>query len=198
MQITICIVMLIALAALGAVFWTFPKIAYAQAQTALNSQAIEALQQAREDLIASGVPEKDIPPALNIPANPAEVDVDSIIKAAAASVLAQIRNDPAYRGQDGVMGLPGAPCDPNVNPACVGPKGDDSDVPGPAGADSTVPGPKGDACLSSNPECVGPAGKDAPTPQSASFVTTENGCMYRTVYSDGSSVDAAVSPSMCF
>lgn len=131
--------------------------AYQQGKTAaatvINSSSIQALERARDELRASGVPEQDLPEIL--PPEPgAPVDIDALVNATTATILAKIRNDPAFRGAAGLPGDPGAPCDPAVNPLCTGPKGD-----------------KGDQGISGNQGDDGPMGP----PPAAYTMTTPTG-----------------------
>jgi hypothetical protein len=153
--------------------------AYNQGQTAaaaaINASSIQALQQARDELRRSGVPEESLP-AVPLPNQPM-INTDALVDATTALVLAKIRTDPKFRGETGADGMP---CDPTVYPECIGPKGD----PGPAGPPPT--------CESTPEGCVGrdgtngADGSDAPVPSNARFTlaTADDPmtCVYRVDY----------------
>lgn len=198
MRVTIAIVALIALSALGTAIYVLPKVATTQSQTDLNTASLNAYGEAIEELRRQGVPENQLPPAL--PASPTdELDVNAIVQASAATVLARIRTDPAFRGQPG---RPGDPCNPNVDPLCQGPRGE----PGTNGTNGTngtdgingINGTDGKDGQDGQNGQDGAPGKDAPTPSSAEFVRNDDGtCVYRTTYSDGSATNAQTNPANC-
>lgn len=150
-RVTIAIVALIAITALIVGYFNSRDLDEVSTATAINTGSIETLNQARNELRASGVPENELPPAITVlPGAP--VDVDALVAATQATILATIRTDPQFRGAAGVSGVS---CEPSVNPACIGRAGDDSIVPGPAGlscdpqVNSLCRGPKGDDGLAS-------------------------------------------------
>lgn len=159
--VTIAVVALIAIGALILGYFNSGSLAATRAETAINTGSAKALTQAIDELRASGVPENQLPVAPVIdPAEP--VDVDGLINATVATVLAKIRTDPAYRGATGLAGANGAD---GMSPECltdisrcvgatgpqgiqgvqgipgvqgpIGPQGAQGD-PGPAGADGSV------------------------------------------------------------
>lgn len=195
MRVTIAIVALIALSALATAIYVLPKVATTQSQTELNTASLNAYGEAIDELRRQGVPESQLPPAL--PASPTdELDVNAIVQASAATVLAHIRSNPAFRGQPGT---PGQPCNPNAEPLCQGPRGEPgtngtNGVNGVDGAD----GKDGENGQNGQDGQDGAPGKDAPTPSSAEFVRNDDGtCVYRTTYSDGSATNAQTNPGNC-
>lgn len=174
------------------------------AATQLNSASVQALDDVRTQLRAQGVPESQLPPPVTVVSGP-DVDVNAIVQASSALVLAKIRSDPAYRG---TPGLPGQPCQPTT-PACVGAVGDKG-IPGDPGLTpacvSTInacqgpPGVKGDQGEQGvkgdkGDTVVGPSG---PTPDTAAFVGDgEPDCAYVVTYSDGKQVPANAPPAFC-
>jgi hypothetical protein len=149
--------------------------------TAINTGAIDQLNKARADLLASGVPEDQLPPPVSIDAE-APVDVDALVQAATATVLAQIRTNPDYRGAAGIPGPAGPQGD---SPACLftpgscrgqdgangqagqaglpGSQGDPG-LPGQNGVkgNAGVQGDKGEKGDKGDPGEVGPAGPAGP------------------------------------
>lgn len=197
--VTIAVVALIAIAAL--VFGYFNSTAISQATTVgqLNTASIDALSKAREELKAQGVPEADLPVVPTVVSGP-DVDVNSIVQAASALVLADIRTDPAFRGPTGLTGQAGLPCDPIAQPLCRGPAGERGieGVQGGPGLNGITP-----VCVDTPTQCQGAAGDrgtdgaNAPTPQSARFDLVEGQCVYTTVYSDGTEIRADAGFAAC-
>ena len=169
-QVTVAIALVLALCGIGLSLATAYRQGQTAAATVINASSIQALEQAREELRASGVPEQDLPP-LATPLPGASVDIDALIDATTATILARIRTDPQFRGQAGLPGPPGPPCDPTFNPACTGPQGD----PGVQG----LPGEMG---------TPGPIGPQAPPVSSFTFTT---GDVQQTCTRDAGSPDDA-------
>lgn len=173
-DVAIALALLFATVAVIASYFASLDTGKTAAQTAINSSSIKALEQARQDLLASGVPESELP-ALPTPLPGAEVDVAALVSATTSSVLAKIRNDPAFRGQ---AGIPGPPCDPVTNPECRGPQGVEGDQ---------GPGPACDVPPSTCRGATGEMGAGGPVPVSASFARVNpddptSQCQYITVY----------------
>jgi hypothetical protein len=173
--VTVALVALIAVVGLVLGGWNTRKIGQVAASDAINAGSIEALQQARDELRASGVPEAQLPAPIVIREGE-PVDVDALVAATTATIIAKIRTDPNFRGASGIDGLNGIdgatpPCLflPNMCKGDPGEKGDPGDkgdqgdqgipgingtngtngtdgVNGTNGADSTVPGPPGETC----------------------------------------------------
>lgn len=144
--IILCGVALIAILAFIGAGYAIERSNVNSAQTAVNTSALKTYDQAIAELRAQGVPEEQLPPPPVTPTDTQEIDVDGLVTAASAKVLAQIRNDPNFTGQ---RGPEGAPCDPLVNPSCQGPAGANGTngidgENGVNGRDSTVPGPAGE------------------------------------------------------
>lgn len=202
--VTIAIVALIAI--IGVV-WGYLN-SQTIAATQLNAASVQALDDVRTQLRAQGVPESQLPPPVTVVSGP-EVDVNAIVQASSALVLAQIRNDPKFKGQPGI---PGQPCQPTT-PACVGPAGTNGE-PGKDGAqgDAGTPG-SSPACLSTPDACQGAqgakgdqgdkgdqgvAGPPGPTPTGAAFVGDGvNDCALEITYSDGTRIRADAPLTNC-
>lgn len=195
--IAIAVAILIGLASLGYNFFNTTQIAETAAESQLNRESIETLRLVREQLRESGVPEAELPPPVEENTG-GGVDLNAIVQATAAIVLADIRTDPRYRGPIGPDGLP---CDPERDLRCIGPEGPEG-APGEPGSDSPCvdnvalcQGPMGD------PGSAGPAGADAPRPVRAFFERPANGsrtsCDYVTEYSDGTLIRAATNTVLC-
>lgn len=192
-NIAVALSMIIAIGAAIAVAVFVPRLVKVETTTALNTSSIEAYQEAIQQLRASGVPESQLPPPLPAAAaNGEEVDVNSVVQAAAAIVLARVRTDPAYRGEPGGVGAAGAvgpPCDP-VNPACRGPEG--------AVGTNGTNGIDGKDGTNGTNGLNGADGKDAPTPTSQAFVSDGNlNCYLQTNWSDGTNTRAATNSMLC-
>lgn len=128
-------VALMTILSLGLGSLLFPRIMKAETAIAFNTSAIEALQEARLKLRASGVPEADLPPPVVIQGH--DVDVEAIIRATEATVLAKIRTDPKYRGAAGIPGPSGKP-GINGQPGPPGKQGEKGDA-GPPGTNWECP-----------------------------------------------------------
>lgn len=219
--ITICVVALIAIIAVITAGWNAQRIAENESAVTLNGASIEAYGRAIEELRRAGVPEDQLPPPLPPAGAPAdEVDVNAIIQASSAAALVKMRTDPQFRGQAGLPGVNGAPCDPSQNPLCRGPEGAEgvAGQPGTPGTPGT-PGAPGDEGTPGTPGedgidgtdgkdgddgadgTPGAPGADAPRPVSAQYVGDLNDCVYRTTYEnpDGSTynVDAPTNGINC-
>ena len=183
-NVGIALFMIISVVTLILSSWNTQRIAETSTTTAINSSSIRALQEARDTLRASGVPENELPPPV-VQSDPSQpIDVNAIVQASAALVLAEIRTDPRYRGIAGAEGLPGDPCDPATDPGCQGPPGRDSDVPGPSGLPGDVgeqgpPGERGEQGERGDPGEQGPIGPQGPAgeqgPQGESGPAGEDG-----------------------
>jgi hypothetical protein len=195
----VAICLLISLITAVTVAMMLPRLVRTETGLAVNSAAIESAIQAREELRQAGVAEQDLPP---IPTpEPAEdgVDVESIVDTVTSIVLAEIRNDPRYRGP---AGAPGDPCDPAIDARCIGPEGR-SGEPGTPGGE----GPRGEPgapCLPSNEACRGPAGTDGQDGEDAPRITgagparnAEGVCVFRTTLEDGTTFDAPTREENC-
>lgn len=150
-NITLIGVALIAVAALVFSSVNNSAINDTAAATAINTGSIKALNDARDQLRAAGVPESQLPPPVVI--NQSQpIDVDALVNATAATILAKIRTDPTYRGAAGLQGdvgpigpggVPGAaPACLATPTACQGADGKPG-APGAPGIDGSQ-GPKGD------------------------------------------------------
>lgn len=193
---TVAICLLFSIVAISATAFMVPRLARTEANTAVNTAAIESAIQVREQLRSTGVAEQDLPPVPE-PRPPEEgVDIDSIVDSVAAIVLNEIRTDPRYRGPAGNTGDPGQPCDPAVWPACIGPEGASGD-PGDDGEQGPK-GEQGDPCLPENPACRGPAGDDAPRITDAGPVLNDQDvCVFRTTLEDGTIFDKPTREENC-
>lgn len=195
--VTIAIVALIAVAAL---LWGAAN-SRANAETAaanqINAASIDALNDARDQLKAQGVPEADLPPVITAPPPGDKVDINALAQAAAALVLADIKNDPAYRGATGLAGELGKPCDPIANVLCVGPQG----IQGIQGLEGPE-GKQGQPGINGNDGTNGMNGADGPHPVSAAFHDVDPDllsvdCKYETTYSDGEVISATAASGAC-
>lgn len=192
-------VLIVALIAITGVVWGY-RNSRDIATTQLNSASIQALNDVRTELKARGVPESQLPPTPTVMPGP-EVDVNAIVQATLALVLAEVRSDPQYRGPTGTPGLNGQPCDPVVNVKCVGPPGNNGSD-GSNGVDGQSP-----PCLSTPAQCQGADGRPgangadgAPGPRPVSARFDGDGissCDYVTVYSDQSEVRASAPLREC-
>jgi len=133
----LCGVALISIIALAIAVALIPRLSSLEQNNAINTGSIEKLQEARDQLRAAGVPEDQLPPVVPAPAPGEPVDVDALVNATAATILAKIRTDPAYRGAAGL-------------------KGDVGDM-GPQGRPGEAP-----ACLTSPTQCQGAEGRQGP------------------------------------
>lgn len=155
-RVTIAVVALISVIALVGCALLAVRIAQLESANTLREASVRVLEQANVDRQSVGLPPIPIPAKDSdepLPDAP-EVDLRALSDAAAAVVLREIRNDPTFRGE---AGLPGAPCDPNTNTLCVGPKGEDSDVQGPSGPPPACEDEPGESCM-------GAKGEDAQPP----------------------------------
>lgn len=117
-DITIATVALIAIIAVAFSYFNSEQIDDLSTATAINTGSIEALDDAREDLRAAGVPESELPPPLVI--NDTEpVDVDALVRATEATILARIRIDEEFRGVAGIPGKEGRMGPPGITPPCM-------------------------------------------------------------------------------
>lgn len=152
-RMTIAIVALISvISLLGCVMLTIRQ-ARLESSNTLREASIRVLEQANIDRQAAGLPPIPVP-STNDPAPTPEIDLRALSDAAAAVVLREIRNDPVFRGPNG---LPGLPCDPATNDLCRGPKGEDSDVQGPSGPPPTCEDEPGESCVGEKGEPAKPA-----------------------------------------
>lgn len=120
--VTIAVVALIATLALGFSAWNDQRIDRTAADTVANQQAVEAVNRSISELRAAGVPENELPPP--VVAEPGQsVDVNAIIAATTATILAKIRTDPQFRGTAGLNGLEG-PLGPIGPMGPAGPRGE--------------------------------------------------------------------------
>lgn len=180
--VVLCVIGLVSILALLLGGRAIQGVAEATAANKINAGAIDALNQARDQLRSQGVPEKDLPSVVPQPSPGADIDVNSIIQATKAIILAQIRDDPNFRGPTGLEGPPGKPCDPLANVLCVGPQG----IPGAQGVEGPQ-GVQGQPGVQGERGIDGVNGSNAPRPVSASFFDTDpddmfSGCVYRTTY----------------
>lgn len=195
-NVVIAVVLLISIIAL-----VVGSIAYSDGvrnatQISINETALDTYNEAIQELRAKGVPESELPPPPAQPTGSAEVDVDGLIEATSAKVIANIRNNPALTGPMGDRGPAGEPCDPAINPACVGPEGDEGQ-PGKPGTSGT-PGTPGTPGSPGTPGGEGPKGDAGPKPVAASFDRDGAGsCRYITTYDDGSTLAAPAPDNMC-
>lgn len=186
----VAICLLISLATAVVVAIMIPRLVRTETGLAVNSAAIQSAIDTREELRRSGVAEQDLPPIPETQPTDQGVDIGAIVDTITAQVLAEIRNDPRYRGPNG---LPGEPCDPVINPACKGVPGD----PGDNGSDGAK-GDKGDPCLPETEGCRGPAGNDAPRITDAGPTRNDSGvCVFRTTLEDGTIFDKPTREENC-
>lgn len=172
--VTICIVGLIAIGSLILGYSNAQQVGVVAAGQAINTGSIEALSQARDQLRAAGVPEAQLPAPIVIQQGE-PVDVDALVQATTATIVAKIRTDPNFRGQSGIDGLNGndgatPPCIflPNMCkgdqgiPGTVGPAGPAgvAGQAGPAGVqgDQGVAGERGPMGLTGDTGPIGPKG----------------------------------------
>lgn len=191
-RVTIAIVAMISVIALIACGFLAVKIAQLESANTLREASVRVLEQANVDRQSIGLPPIPIPTTNDnesLSSASAEVDLRALSDAAAAVVLREIKNDPTFRGMNGP---PGAPCDPNTNPLCVGPKGEDSVVPGPSGPPPTCEDEPGESC-------VGEEGDPGRSVSNAAPIRMEDGtCVFRTTYSDGTNSDSPpIDPISC-
>lgn len=190
MYAAIAVCLLISVVTATAVALMMPRLVRTETGIAMNTAAIESAIATREELRRAGVAEQDLPP---IPEpRPAEqgVDVDAIVDTVTAIVLAEVRNDPRYRGPAG------EPCDPATNPACIGPEGAQGD-PGEPGDDGAQ-GEPGEPCSPEIEACRGPAGEDAPRIVNAGPVRNDElVCVFRTTLEDGTIFDSPTRDENC-
>lgn len=200
-NVVIAVVLLISI--LGLVIGT---LAYTQgvknaAQLSVNDSALKTYNEAIVELRAQGVPEDQLPPPPILAADPGagqSVNVDGLIDAASAKVLAEVRGNPAYRGANG-LGGPGGPvgppCNPNINPDCVGPGGAQGQ-PGTPGSNGTngvdgtngTDGTNGANGVDGAPGGEGPKGDTgAPGRGITGSEPTDDPCTRKVNFSDGTS-----------
>lgn len=118
-RVVIAIVALIALVSLGLGYNNFFGLRQVSEANAINTGSINTLNEAREELRRAGVPEQDLPRLIVLdPSKP--VDVDALMEATSATILAKIRLDPTYRGIAGIPGPTGPSGAPGVSPTCLG------------------------------------------------------------------------------
>jgi len=199
-QVTVAIVALIAIISLVWGYINSQENAETAAANQINSASIDALNAARDQLKAQGVPEKDLPPVVQAPAPGQPVDINALAQAAAALVLADIRTDPAFRGPEGGRGADGKPCDPVDNVKCIGPPGDVGKQ-GPEGKEGPQ-GKQGEPGVNGANGNDGSPGKDAPTIVSGEFHDSDPApavvnCTYVLTLSDGSERTTKAGTAAC-
>jgi len=168
-QVAVAISLLIALASV--VFSTWNSIAISQntAHQAVNEKAIQDLREINRLREHAGLPQ------IPLPKQGEDIDAQTIAAAAAAIALDDIKNDPRFKGPQGV---PGESCDSN-QVGCQGPKGNDGPE-GPEGQEGPSGPPGKDAdpaakptdeqvaaaveayCSRETQPCRGPAGPEGP------------------------------------
>lgn len=170
----------------------------------LSDASIESLRKANQELEARGLPPIDvITPA---DSSPERVDVDEIVQAAAATLLARIRDDPAFRGPVGAVGPQGLPCR-STDPVCVGPPGEDGKdgkpgVDGIDGIDGTD-GTDGIDGINGQPGMDGTNGTGDTGRGITSFgpeideTNADTGCSFITRYTDGTSTIVPADEAFC-
>lgn len=100
-NIAVLVSTLIALAALGWSGLNSSDIADNSAKAAVTDQSIKSLQDANEKLAARGLPQ------IPVPAPGQQVDINGLVSSVSALVLADITNNPRFRGPEGHAGVPG-------------------------------------------------------------------------------------------
>ena len=168
-QVAVAVSILISIVALYLAYRAGQSTARTEARAEVNESSLAALTQANNELRRQGLP------PLPVPQPGSDVDLNALAQAAAARVMANISDDPSFRGAPGVPGRDGIP---GLSPPCLmtptvcqGPQGVTgvAGVSGPSGANGTdgapgengkngVNGPPGAACEPAIPECRGPQG----------------------------------------
>lgn len=151
-NIVLCVVLAIAIFALFFGWRAMTAQAKNAAADQLREERIKSLQEANDKRAAQGLPPIVPPPS-------EEGNVSSIVEAAKAGLLEDIKNDPRFRGDPGFPGPPGErgdPCLPTVL-GCIGPPGERG-VPGPPG----VPGDPGSTGVAGPTGPPGPPGESGP------------------------------------
>lgn len=196
LYIAVAICLLISLATALTVAVMIPRLVRTETGIAVNSAAIESAIATRDELRKAGVAEQDLPPIPQTQPDDRGVDVGAIVDTITAQVLAEVRNDPRYRGP---AGQPGTPCDPAIDERCIGPEGRSGD-PGDDG-DEGPRGEPGEPCPATNEACRGPAGsdgEDAPRITGAGPARNAEGtCVFRTTLEDGTTFDAPTREENC-
>lgn len=184
LKVAVALSVLVALISLLANYKQARDLAKQTTANELNATSIKLLQEANATREEAGLPPIPVPESSSEAGS--EVDVNSLVKSVTTLVLAEIRDNPEYRGPQGPQGPNGVPGTPGI-PGEPG-------TPGETGE----PGPIGLQGIQGSQGPQGTQGIPGRGVESFGPIRLETGeCVFRTTYTDGTSETFSTNDTNC-